>query len=863
MPDAPALPDLITHLPPHLAERARPLADRPIPAAPHFVLVWLHHALRAEENPALDTAIALANRLALPVLAYQGLAGNHRYNADRHHAFILESARDLHAALERRGIGHILHVPTDPRTPSPLPALTRRAAALIVEDFPAPPFPRWTQRIAEKAASPVLAIDAACVIPMRSHARWYDRAFKFESKTSAEFHKRTRRQWPPIEPAHPWTDAHQAALPDIPSLHTVDTRTMGIAHLCARCAIDHTIPPIPHTPGGSTAGYARWQRFRDHHLHAYAKRRNDAASLHAVSRLSPHLHYGTVAPTRIAREAAEQPSEGAAKFLNELLVWRELAHAFCFWFEGDPESTQALPEWARQSLARHADDPRTTLDWETLARARTGDPLWDAAQTSLLRQGELHNNIRMTWGKAIPLWTRTPSDALRTLFDLNHRYALDGSDPNSYGGLLWCLGQFDRPFEPESPVLGAIRPRDTATHAQRLDLNRYRAIVCRPRAARIPSIAIIGAGIAGLAAARTLADQGIPIRVFDKGRGPGGRCSTRFENTLRFDHGAAYLTAHDPRFARFVDAWRERGLVQPWAPRLASLTTDATIHATIDATTTTTPEHWLAPPEGMHAINAHLAADLSVSFGTRIHTIAREQRQWALLDEHARTIARADILICNAPPAQAATLLDPIAPDLARRATAIPFDPCWALMLATHRTHAHDPPPFDAARAANPAANPAAPIAWISRENSKPGRDTPTSTNTNIDTWVIHASPEWSRRHLELEAPEAAQHLRALAARAIPALEAHPPTLIKAHRWRYALCAAPWDDDCHYDPDRAIGLCGDWFASCARHGRIETAFLSGAALAARILATIADKDPNHTTSHAPTLFDTPAPTNHT
>ena len=96
-------------------------------------------------------------------------------------------------------------------------------------------------------------------------------------------------------------------------------------------------------------------------------------------------------------------------------------------------------------MEHHAQDPRpANFTPEQLERAKTGDPLWDVLQRSLLRQGELHNNVRMTWGKALLQWTSSPAEALRRLIDLNHRFALDGSDPNSYGGILWCLGLFDR-----------------------------------------------------------------------------------------------------------------------------------------------------------------------------------------------------------------------------------------------------------------------------------------------------------------------------------------------------------------------------------------------------------------------------------
>ena len=156
------------------------------------------------------------------------------------------------------------------------------------------------------------------------------------------------------------------------------------------------------------------------------------------------------------------------------------------------ESLERLPKWARDSLQAHDSDPRTAVyDWERLARGKTGDVLWDAAQHALLIHGELHNNLRMTWGRALLNWTRSPEQALRVMIDLNHRYALDGNDPNSYGGLLCCLGLFDRPFSPERPVFGAVRTRSSAAHAQRLDLSRYRQRIRSRGVGRPKSVAVV------------------------------------------------------------------------------------------------------------------------------------------------------------------------------------------------------------------------------------------------------------------------------------------------------------------------------------------------------------------------------------
>ena len=136
-----------------------------------------------------------------------------------------------------------------------------------------------------------------------------------------------------------------------------------------------------------------------------------------------------------------------------------------------------LPAWARKTLADHGGDPRPrALTLDRLETAATGDAVWDAMQRSLIRHGELHNNLRMTWGKAFIPWAATPRDAFEWAMALNDRYALDGSDPNSYAGVAWCFGAFDGPKKPPTTkVTGSLRARPTSTHARIRD--RYVALV--------------------------------------------------------------------------------------------------------------------------------------------------------------------------------------------------------------------------------------------------------------------------------------------------------------------------------------------------------------------------------------------------
>ncbi|GIM09798.1 hypothetical protein Vretimale_13610, partial [Volvox reticuliferus] len=152
-------------------------------------------------------------------------------------------------------------------------------------------------------------------------------------------------------------------------------------------------------------------------------------------------------------------------------------YSFCFYKYPKLESLSVLPRWAQDALASHASDPRATKQLCQLEAGETGDAFWDAAQRQLAAHGELHNNVRMTWGKALLPWCSSPQRALDTVLHLNHRYALDGCDPASYGGILWCFGLFDGPKEsPSTSVSGALRRRPTSSHARRLNPAAYAAL---------------------------------------------------------------------------------------------------------------------------------------------------------------------------------------------------------------------------------------------------------------------------------------------------------------------------------------------------------------------------------------------------
>ncbi len=598
---------LLFELPLHLRERTRILHTGQTDSQGDCVVYWMRTALRARENPALDVACQIAQQLDLPLLVYQGLSADYEFASDRHHRFILEGACDVQRQFNDLPIAYAFYLETRDQRRKVLLELASDAACIVTEDMPTQPCPRFTNALAQQADVRIIGVETACVVPPQLVGQPYLRAFEFRDATKQLYAERVSKSWPSI-------DRFPSPLPlDNLPFTPVDLQAESLSDLIASCPIDHGVGPIPDTEGGSTAGYRRWEEFKEQRLASYAKQRNDAAG-DGVSRLSAYLHYGMVSPFRIAREANDAANKGAVKYLDELLIWRELAYTYCH-FISKHESYEELPSWARATLDKHREDPRPALlPYERLMRAQTGDRLWDAGQVSLLRQGELHNNIRMTWGKAILNWTDDPKEALRWIIDLNHRFALDGCDPASYGGILWCLGQFDRPFSPEQPVLGRVRSRSTTSHAKRLDLERYEMKVATPRYSETPRVAVVGAGLSGAVVARQLADHGCQVSIFEKSRGVGGRMATRRIEELRFDHGAQYFTARDPEFIRHVQMWKEAGIVAPWQGLIKVLSPSK---PTRDAETS---ERFVACP-AMNSLCKHLIGDLSIKTGTRIQQL--------------------------------------------------------------------------------------------------------------------------------------------------------------------------------------------------------------------------------------------------
>lgn len=440
-----------------MQERVRLLNDAPARAGAAYLLYWAQINRRMDANHGLAFAIESANRLGLPVVVYEGLTCSHPWANERFHTFIREGVADNAARAAELGLGYVFYERRSHSDPNDvLYRLAKQAAAIVTDDFPGYMAQTFNTSVPHKIGIPYYAVDSSCIVPMACHPKQEYAAYTLRPKIH-----RLLDAWlrPPETPAvrRRWS----GPLPSVPEVGPDSD-------------VDPTVPPSRKLRGGRRAALRRLEEFLEDGLRRYA-RDNREPSAHTTSQLSSYLHFGHISALEIAlavrRHAAEEKLL-VPEFLEQLIVRRELA--FNFASRGpDPRRLDALPEWARATLAKHDRDPR---EWiytrEHFEQAATHDALWNATQKELLRDGVIHGYHRMYWGKKIIEWSATHQEALDTMIYLHDHYALDGRDPNTYTNILWCFGLHDRPWT-ERPVFGMIRYMNLAGMQRKTNVAAY------------------------------------------------------------------------------------------------------------------------------------------------------------------------------------------------------------------------------------------------------------------------------------------------------------------------------------------------------------------------------------------------------
>ncbi len=466
--------------------RLRALNDAPVHPDRDHVLYWMTAFRRVRDSFALDRAVDRARELDRPLFILEALRCDYRWASDRLHDFVLAGMRSNRDALAEHPVRYFAYVErARGEGKGLLKALASRACVVVGDDYPGFFLPRMLAKAAEVLDVRLEVVDSNGLLPLRAADRVFPTAYSFrrflQNELPAHLGERPRRRqsWSGIRapPAVPrvvrarWPEG----VPDIGDL-----------------PIDHDVKPTG-LEGGERAARDRIREFVRDRLDRYADARNHPDD-DGSSGLSPYLHFGHASPhhlfaeimaredwdpSRLAEGGRGQRagwwgmSEPAEAFLDELITWRELGYNMA-WQRDDYHRYESLPDWAKQTLDAHRADERPKLyTLEQLERAETGDEVWNASQRQLLREGRIHNYMRMLWGKKILEWCKTPERALEIMIELNNKYGIDGRDPNSYSGIFWCLGRYDRAWGPERPIFGKVRYMTSESARRKLRLERY------------------------------------------------------------------------------------------------------------------------------------------------------------------------------------------------------------------------------------------------------------------------------------------------------------------------------------------------------------------------------------------------------
>lgn len=318
----------------------------------------------------------------------------------------------------------------------------------------------------------------------------------------------------------------------------------------------------------------------------------------------------------------------------------------------------------------------------------------------------------------------------------------------------------------------------------------------------VAPVAIIGAGMAGIACAARLRNAGINAVIVEKSRGLGGRLATRRSDTAPdFDHGAPAFAVSGTAFRDFVQSG-DPGSAGDWP-----------------GPNETHPNGNKQAPEfvGIPAMNSFLkrhAAAISIQFHTRVEEVLPHGAFWRLhFDNDEQLDAR--IVVSTAPAPQTINI-GRWSPEITDAARAVDMTPCWTVMAATADNNASTPvrlytndPVLD----------------QIIMNNAKPGR------SSSEAAFVLHATPDWSKAHLDDEPGDV---ITALLAAAKPHLGTPDWTHVKAHRWLYARVKTDASAPFLCNEANSFFAAGDWCAG----GEVEGAFQSGLAAADAIIRAV-------------------------
>lgn len=473
------------------------VTENPASEKGSYVVYWMTAFRRTRFNFALQRAIQWSERLGKPLIVLEAIRLHYRWASDRFHQFIIDGMIDNYQACESTQATYFPYIEELAGKGSGLvEELGKKACVIVSDDYPCFFHPILYGRVANKWNIPFEIVDSNGLLPLRATDRTFTVAHSYRRYMQKEITKHLEDF--PLE-----SSLEQLKVPKLDSLPKSIAKRWPAVSLSklksfdlSKLPIDHDVAPVSELDsvvrGGPVEAKKCLDRFLDRRLCDYADARNEPDQA-GSSWLSPYLHFGHISAHEIFQrittaekwkpDKRSKPngkmtgfwnmSPNAEAFIDQLLTWREIGFNMCH-REPNYHRYVSLPEWAQKTLRDHSKDKRPQIySFEQLDQSQTHDKLWNAAQRQLVREGRIHNYLRMLWGKKVLQWTASPEEALQTLIELNNRYALDGRDPNSYSGIFWIFGRYDRAWGPERPIFGKIRYMTSESTQSKFHVKKY------------------------------------------------------------------------------------------------------------------------------------------------------------------------------------------------------------------------------------------------------------------------------------------------------------------------------------------------------------------------------------------------------
>ncbi len=463
--------------------------ELPIDRAGEYVLYWMTSFRRLTHNHALDYAVRCANELKKPLVVFEALRYDYPWASERFHCFIMEGMRENRNVAKGLGLTYWPFVAT-PESPGKglLSELCKTACLVVADDDRCFVAPEYLAAASRKVKRAVFAVDSNSIVPLSLLGN----AVSAAAHLRPRIHKVFAEAWRHRAQSKVVAMEHNTIVS--PPFEVWDGE---LEKTLAKLPIDRKVARNPLIVGGASEARKHLKHFLANKLPRYADDRSSPASPEDgfVSGLSPYFHFGHISIEEVVSDVLQSAygtldielgksgkrdgfygtNPNVNGFLDQAITWRDVGHQWHWTRRLDTVSLEkALPVWALATLTKHATDKRAYLySREEFEGASTHDRLWNAAQTELVRTGTMQNYLRMLWGKKVIEWSATPEDAYQTLVHLNNKYALDGRDPNSYAGILWCFGLFDRPWAPERTALGSVRYMSSDNTAKKFKVDGY------------------------------------------------------------------------------------------------------------------------------------------------------------------------------------------------------------------------------------------------------------------------------------------------------------------------------------------------------------------------------------------------------